>query len=300
MIYVDAGTVHAVGPDSIIVETQQNCDITYRLYDYGRPRELHLDRGMAAIRGKDARGTGCSRRPSEGRELLVASPCFIVEKYKIESPVTLRAAPGRSSVQVLVCLDGGAVVECAGSQPLPLMRGEAVVIPASSPAVTLRPQWSAEILRMRLPARNRGGAAHNFAYWQAAIQACADCEERSWRRTRKPEFYPIILAGGRGTRFWPLSRKTSQSNCCRSTPAQSMIQETVARLLPAAPGGKVLDHHQRRSPAEHRAPAQAAAPQADCCRTGGAQHRSGHRAGGVHPAIAGIRRRCLDFFPPTR
>ena len=58
MIYVDAGTVHAVGPNSIIIETQQNCDITYRLYDYGRPRELHLDAGMAAIRAKDARGTG--------------------------------------------------------------------------------------------------------------------------------------------------------------------------------------------------------------------------------------------------
>ena len=37
MIYVDAGTVHAIGPNSIIIETQQNCDITYRLYDYGRP-----------------------------------------------------------------------------------------------------------------------------------------------------------------------------------------------------------------------------------------------------------------------
>jgi hypothetical protein len=54
---------------------------------------------------------------------------------------------------VLVSLDGGAVVECAGFQPLPIMRGEAVVIPASSPVVTLRPQWSAEILRMRLPSQ---------------------------------------------------------------------------------------------------------------------------------------------------
>ena len=49
MFYVDAGTVHAVGPGATIIETQQNCDITYRLYDYGRPRELQLERGMAAI-----------------------------------------------------------------------------------------------------------------------------------------------------------------------------------------------------------------------------------------------------------
>jgi mannose-6-phosphate isomerase class I len=67
--------------------------------------------------------------------------------------VTLAAEPGQRSVQVLVVMEGGAVVECAGSQPLPFMRGEAVVIPASSPEVTVRPQWGAEILRMRLPAQ---------------------------------------------------------------------------------------------------------------------------------------------------
>jgi mannose-6-phosphate isomerase len=154
MLYVDAGTVHAVGPNSIIIETQQNCDITYRLYDYGRPRELHLDLGMAAIRENTHAGW-VEPQEQEDADVLVASPCFIVEKYKVASPVVLNETidAGKSSVQVLVSIDGGAVVECAGAPSLPLMRGEAVVIPASSPKVTLRPQWSAEILRMRLPAR---------------------------------------------------------------------------------------------------------------------------------------------------
>jgi mannose-6-phosphate isomerase len=150
MIYVDAGTVHAIGPNSIILETQQNSDITYRLYDYGRPRELHLDLGMAAIRENTHAGS-VAPQSVDGHDLLVSSPCFKVEKHKIDAPVTLTSEPGKSSVQVLVSLDGGAVVECAGSQPLPFMRGEAVVIPASSPVVTVRPQWSAEILRMTLP-----------------------------------------------------------------------------------------------------------------------------------------------------
>ena len=44
MIYVDAGTVHAIGAGLILVETQQNSDTTYRLYDYGRPRELHIEK----------------------------------------------------------------------------------------------------------------------------------------------------------------------------------------------------------------------------------------------------------------
>ena len=45
--YVPAGTIHAIGADVSIIEIQQNVDITYRIYDYGRPRELHLDEAMA-------------------------------------------------------------------------------------------------------------------------------------------------------------------------------------------------------------------------------------------------------------
>jgi mannose-6-phosphate isomerase len=45
--YIPAGTVHAIGAGITLVEVQQNADITYRLYDYGRPRELHLKDGAA-------------------------------------------------------------------------------------------------------------------------------------------------------------------------------------------------------------------------------------------------------------
>jgi mannose-6-phosphate isomerase len=45
--YSPAGTVHAIGAGITVVEVQQNVDLTYRLYDYGRPRELHLDAGIA-------------------------------------------------------------------------------------------------------------------------------------------------------------------------------------------------------------------------------------------------------------
>ena len=45
--YVPAGTVHAIGGGLSLLEFQQNADVTYRLYDYGRPRELHLDDGIA-------------------------------------------------------------------------------------------------------------------------------------------------------------------------------------------------------------------------------------------------------------
>ena len=149
---VPTGTIHAIGPGLLTFEISEKTQVTYRLYDYGRGRQLHLDLGMAAMREKTHAGR-VEPQAVEGHELLVASPCFIIEKYKVESPVTLTAEPGQSSVQVLVCVDGGAVVECAGSRPLPFMRGDAVVIPALSPVATLRWQWGAEILRMRLPSQ---------------------------------------------------------------------------------------------------------------------------------------------------
>ena len=60
--YIPAGTVHAIGAGITLVEVQQNADITYRLYDYGRPRELHLDDGVAVSDARpyaDAR-SGCA------------------------------------------------------------------------------------------------------------------------------------------------------------------------------------------------------------------------------------------------
>lgn len=48
--YVPAGTIHAIGAGITLLEVQQNSDVTYRLYDYGRPRELHLDDGMAVAK----------------------------------------------------------------------------------------------------------------------------------------------------------------------------------------------------------------------------------------------------------
>lgn len=51
IFYLPAGTVHAIGPGLALVEVQQNSDTTFRLYDYGRPRELHLDRAVAVAQG---------------------------------------------------------------------------------------------------------------------------------------------------------------------------------------------------------------------------------------------------------
>ena len=53
--------------------------------------------------------------------------------------------------------------------------------------------------------------------------------------SKNPNFYPVILAGGRGTRFWPLSRRKRAKQLLALDGKQTMIQQTVARLLPLAP-----------------------------------------------------------------
>jgi len=150
MIYVDAGTVHAIAPGAILIETQQNSDTTYRLYDYGRPRELHVEQGLQAVRAQTHAGKA-KLEVIEGHEVLVASPSFIVEKFSPPGVMTVTADPGPSTAQVLVAIEGTGVVECSGMQPVIFNKGEAVVIPAAVQQYELRPQWSLEFLRMRLP-----------------------------------------------------------------------------------------------------------------------------------------------------
>jgi mannose-6-phosphate isomerase len=150
MIYVDAGTIHAIAPGSILIEAQQNSDTTFRLYDYGRPRELHIEQGMQAMRETTGAGK-VMRETKNGHDILVASSCFVVERYAATEPRTFKAEPGASSVQILVAVDGSGVVEAPGTQPVSFNRGESVIIPASLREFTVRPQWTVEFLHMSLP-----------------------------------------------------------------------------------------------------------------------------------------------------
>jgi mannose-6-phosphate isomerase len=145
MIYVDAGTVHTLGPGSIIVETQQNSDTTYRLYDYGRPRELHIQRGLEATKEHTQAGK-VPRRPGER---LISAGQFVVDKISLEQPRSFAVNP--DSAQILVAIAGCGVVEAAGAADVTFACGSAVVIPAETGQFTIRPQWQVEFLRAALP-----------------------------------------------------------------------------------------------------------------------------------------------------
>ncbi|MGC2247076.1 MAG: type I phosphomannose isomerase catalytic subunit [Terriglobales bacterium] len=159
MIYVAGGTVHTLGPGAVIVETQQQSDTTYRLYDYGRPRPLHLERGLASVKehvasGKVIRPAPVTINGGGGRlSAMIAAPYFTVDLFELKAPHEFftRDASGKDSVQILVAVEGCGIVEVAGLAPVTLAKGDAVVIPAALGEFTVRPQWAVEFLKAFVP-----------------------------------------------------------------------------------------------------------------------------------------------------
>jgi mannose-6-phosphate isomerase len=161
MIYVDAGTVHAIGGGAVIVETQQNSDTTYRLYDYGRPRELHIEDGLRATKEQTNAGKVVAGHPQVEKGKiqtnLVTSPCFIVDQFKLTSAWEFRRPRhAKRSVWCLIALRGCGVVESQGSSSVTFTGGQAIVVPASVEKFMLKPQWDLEFLCASLPVEKVG------------------------------------------------------------------------------------------------------------------------------------------------
>lgn len=81
LFYLPAGTVHAIGPGLSLVEVQQTSDTTFRLFDYGRPRELHLERGIEVAHGTPY---GSEHRGSvaERGQTLIDGPHFRLDRIE--------------------------------------------------------------------------------------------------------------------------------------------------------------------------------------------------------------------------
>lgn len=98
--YIPANTVHAIGAGVSLIEVQQNSDITYRLYDYGRPRELHLENGMAVAKGEPYDRALFRHVPDHGSMRLVDGPFFVLDRLD-GSPDAATAADYPASLLVI-------------------------------------------------------------------------------------------------------------------------------------------------------------------------------------------------------
>jgi mannose-6-phosphate isomerase len=82
-IFVPAGTIHAIGAGLVIAEIQQRSDATFRLFDHGRQRELHIEKAIAVAIPGPARFRTRSNRFTDQRTLLVSGPHFVLERIDL-------------------------------------------------------------------------------------------------------------------------------------------------------------------------------------------------------------------------
>jgi mannose-6-phosphate isomerase len=76
--FVPAGTIHAIGAGISLIEFQQNLDVTYRLYDYGRPRELHIDDAVSVASRNPYSTSLAQHLTAADRRTLVDGPDFVL------------------------------------------------------------------------------------------------------------------------------------------------------------------------------------------------------------------------------
>jgi len=108
-VYNQAGTIHAIGAGLTVVEVQQNVDCTYRLYDYGRPRELHLDAGLA-VAELAPRVDPRDRRIAAGENrLLVDGPHFRL--LHLSGPDAAAFLPAESGDFTFTPLSAGCAID---------------------------------------------------------------------------------------------------------------------------------------------------------------------------------------------
>jgi mannose-6-phosphate isomerase len=100
--FIPAGTVHAIGEGLTLCEIQQQSDITYRLYDYGRPRELHLDRGV------EVSHLGPLTKNTPEKQVLVKCPYFTTSKMQLFAET--KSIMPLAQPQFAIFIDGSATI----------------------------------------------------------------------------------------------------------------------------------------------------------------------------------------------
>lgn len=150
MVFVDAGTIHAIGPHMTVLETQEYSDVTYRLYDYGRPRELHLEQGLAVSRLQTRSGL-VTPQPHEHFTRLSECEYFAVDEFKLQSAQELPLAFS-GQLQIFIAFEEGAWLRpLAGGEPFPLPKAQAVVLPEAEAEYVLSAGYEVRVMRILKP-----------------------------------------------------------------------------------------------------------------------------------------------------
>ena len=151
MIFVDAGTVHAIWPGSILLETQQNSDVTYRMFDYGRHRELHIEKSLEATRLTTRAGKVPPRKLGD-RTILIDEDYFCVERIPIEVSRSSATLPGpgerTAGLSYVFSAAGTGRITSPSFAEVDLPSRGIVAVPASSPMFAIQDMGGLDLIRI--------------------------------------------------------------------------------------------------------------------------------------------------------
>lgn len=133
VLFIEAGTIHAIGNDILIAEIQQNSNVTYRVYDYGRldknnqPRALHIEKALA-VTARKPRLRSRSMVPH-----LARCDYFTVDKLNLDG-VVMKSLGGEitpDSFASILVLEGQGRI-CCGDETVNFRKGDSLFLPAGS------------------------------------------------------------------------------------------------------------------------------------------------------------------------
>lgn len=153
VFFMEAGVVHAIGAGNLILEIQENSNLTYRLYDYDRvdsngiKRELHVDKALDVMKLKASKIPKQPIRmleysPGLGREFLCRCQYFQVKRYLLNTEQTRQLAEvnmSNNSFKVLICMSGCGVIYYGNenNESLAFFKGDCIFVPALEGKVKL-------------------------------------------------------------------------------------------------------------------------------------------------------------------
>jgi mannose-6-phosphate isomerase len=151
LVFVDAGTVHAIWPGSVLLETQQNSDLTYRMYDYGRPRELHIEKSLEATKLVTRAGK-VEPVVQPDRTILIDADYFRVERVPVSSSRSgvslLKPAQTAAGLAYLFAAAGAGRITGSAFAPVDLPARAVVCIPAAAPPFTVENLGGLDLIRI--------------------------------------------------------------------------------------------------------------------------------------------------------
>jgi len=142
--FTKAHTVHAIGGGIVLYEIKQHSDVTYRLWDYGRPREIHLEKAVPISDLTVHPGAARPERLGDGHDLLVRCRHFVTESVQL--PAGGAHQPTAQTCQLWIALAGRASI---GYEPV--RPGEVWLLPDTGEQPFLRAETAARFLRTYVP-----------------------------------------------------------------------------------------------------------------------------------------------------